>query len=135
MKKLKALPLKRMANIITKKKSEFMFHREKLIQNRLTAEKRQRKKVCAALKHFINMTQLQISFITLLQEDNMNPLLHIIHMFGWDNKKKTMPASTHWYMGKDQNKRIKNIDLSLDKKTRIESAGDLVLAESRQNQT
>jgi len=36
-----------------------------------------------------------------LQEDNMNPLLHIIQMFGWDNKKKTMPASTHWYMGKD----------------------------------
>jgi hypothetical protein len=85
----------------TKKKSEFMFHREKLIQNRLIAEKRQRKKVCAALKHFISMTQLQISFITLLQEDNMNPLLHIIQMFGWDNKKKTMPASTHWYMGKD----------------------------------
>lgn len=84
-----------------KQKSVFMNHHEKLVQNRLIAEKRQRKKVCAALNHFIGMTQLQISFITLLQEDNMNPLLHIIQMFGWDNKKKTMPASMHWFMGND----------------------------------
>ena len=63
----------------------------------------------------------------------MNPLLHIIQMFNWDDKKKNLPASTHWYCGKDQNKRIKMLDHSLDKKTRIESAGDLVLAENRQN--
>jgi len=101
------------------------------VYERLKQERRRRKKVCAALKRFIEMTQTQISMITLLQEDNMNPLLHILQMLSHDDKKRSLPPSTHFYVEKSAFKRQTALDWgqALDqKKKKINSISELALA-------
>ena len=72
---------------------------------------------------------MHISFVTLLNEDNMNPLLRIMKLLGHDEKKRTLPQSTHFYIEKEHTEKDKLSDLG--KKTRIDNFDYLLLAECR----
>ena len=71
------------------------------------------------------MTTRQISLVTLLSEDNMNPMLHIIKLTNYKDKQSMAPPSMHWYIEKECDKRVKMLDFgdfgnfAGDKKTEI----------------
>lgn len=74
---------------------------------------------------------MQISLVTLLSEDNMNPLLRIMKLLGYADKKKSLPQSTHWYI-ENQRKKMKT-DETFQSKKKIDNFSMLVAAETRQN--
>jgi hypothetical protein len=74
---------------------------EAKVQQRIKQQNRQRKKVIAAIKHFIRTTQTQISLVTLLRETKMNTWRHIMQFLTTKNFKQKLPASTHFYVTKD----------------------------------
>lgn len=77
------------------------------------------------------MTTRQISLVTLLSEDNMNPMLHILKMSSSSTKNGMFPASMHWYIDKNCDKRVKMLDFTGQKKTEIQTFTELIHALDR----
>jgi len=54
--------------------------------------------------------EVQQLLISLLSEYSINPLMYIMQMTAHGDRKKLLPPSTHWYIEKDTDKRVKTVD-------------------------
>jgi hypothetical protein len=76
---------------------------------------------------------MQITYVTLLHEDRMNPFLHIWHQLGYHDMKLAQPQSTHFYLERKHVKKVLSADFGSSKRTTIGGFNQLLLAETRQN--
>ena len=85
------------------------------VAKRLKDGKKAQAKLITIIKQYINQIEIQIQYLTLIKEDNINPFKEILKLATIKSQKAVMPLSCHFYIQDRSLKRYKTwINLAVE---------------------